>query len=348
MFYLKPRIHFHEPDAVSAQPFRGICDKLDGACTDIIDCFGRFDRCRAEPLACRLFHARRRGFLNYLLVPALQRAIAFEQVDDVAMGVAEYLHFDMARPLDVFLDQDMCIAERGGRFALATGERIDELSCLVDLAHSLAAAASDGLDQHGVADLCRAFSEECRVLVFAHIAGGDGNARFGHQFLGCVLQPHRGNAGRVWPDPDQPSVDHGLRKLGVFGQEAIARMNSVCASSLCSGDDLLAHQIALTRRGRADMYRLIRLAHMQRLRISIRIYRNCANTHGTRGADDPTGNLATIGDQEGFDHVDHIRNTPKRGASSTAAFSAAAKARPSTSRVCAGSMMPSSHRRDVA
>ncbi len=40
----------------------------------------------------------------------------------------------------------------------------------------------------------------------------------------------------------------------------------------------------------------------------------------------------------------YIRNTPKPR-SSTGAFSVAAKASPSTSRVCAGSMMPSSHNR---
>ncbi len=44
----------------------------------------------------------------------------------------------------------------------------------------------------------------------------------------------------------------------------------------------------------------------------------------------------------------HIRNTPKRGASGIGALSVAAKARPSTSLVCAGSMMPSSHSLAVA
>ncbi len=44
----------------------------------------------------------------------------------------------------------------------------------------------------------------------------------------------------------------------------------------------------------------------------------------------------------------HIRNTPKRAPSAIGAFSDAASARPSTSRVCGGSMMPSSHNRAVA
>ncbi len=44
----------------------------------------------------------------------------------------------------------------------------------------------------------------------------------------------------------------------------------------------------------------------------------------------------------------HIRNTPKRGVSGIGAFSVAANARPRTSRVWAGSITPSSHRRAVA
>ena len=44
----------------------------------------------------------------------------------------------------------------------------------------------------------------------------------------------------------------------------------------------------------------------------------------------------------------HILNTPKLARSGIGAFKHAANARPSTSRVCAGSMMPSSHSRAVA
>ncbi len=85
-------------------------------------------------------------------------------------------------------------------------------------------------------------------------------------------------AGR-WPDPDQPRVDHGLRELGIFGQETIARMDRLRFGGERGGDDLLTHQIALARRRRPDMHRLIRLPHMQRLGIGIRIDRNGANAH---------------------------------------------------------------------
>ena len=72
------------------------------------------------------------------------------------------------------------------------------------------------------------------------------------------------------------------------------------------------------------MHRRIGVLHMQRLRIGIRIDRYCANPHIPRRADNPASNLAPIGDEERLDYLAHIRNTPKRGASSTGALSAAA------------------------
>ena len=58
------------------------------------------------------------------------------------------------------------------------------------------------------------------------------------------------------------------------------------------GDDLLPDQIALPRRRRPDMHRLVRLAHMQRLGVRIRIDRDRPDPEPPRGADDPAGDLA--------------------------------------------------------
>jgi hypothetical protein len=81
----------------------------------------RADRRGAHRFAGDLVHAGGGGFLDHLLVAALQRAVAFEQVDDIAVGVAEHLHLDMARGQDIFLDQHMVVAEAGRGLALARG-----------------------------------------------------------------------------------------------------------------------------------------------------------------------------------------------------------------------------------
>ena len=298
MLDLQPRVHFHEPDSVGAQAFGRISDELDGARADIVDRLGRLDRRRAELFTGRFVHPRRGGFLDHFLVAALQRAVAFEQMDDVAVGVAEHLHLDMAWALDIFFDQHMRVAKRRGSLALARGERVGEVGRVLDLAHPLAPAARDRLDEDGIADLFRLTRQQIGRLIRTHIARRHRHPCRRHQRFGRILQPHRGDAGRRWPNPDQPRIDHGLRELGIFGEKPITRMDRLSPRSERSSNDLLTHQITLARRRRPDMHRLIGLAHMQRLRVSIRINRNSANAHRTRSPNNPASNFAPIGDQK--------------------------------------------------
>jgi hypothetical protein len=60
---------------------------------------------RPWPRASLAVMPGRGRFLDHLLVAALERAVALEQVDGVPVVVAEDLHLDMARLGDVFLNQ---------------------------------------------------------------------------------------------------------------------------------------------------------------------------------------------------------------------------------------------------
>ena len=87
-------------------------------------------------------HARRGRLLDDLLMPTLQRAVALEEMHDVAVRVREHLDLDMARRGDILLDQHAVVAERGLRLALARRPaRRRNPSGRVDAAHALAAAA---------------------------------------------------------------------------------------------------------------------------------------------------------------------------------------------------------------
>ena len=266
------------------------------------------------------------------------------------MAVAEHLHLDMARAEDVFLDQHVRVAKRCRRLALAGGEGLGEILRAFDQPHALAAAAGHRLDEDRPADVGRLRRQMRGVLILAEVAGGGGHAGGLHQPLGRILQAHRGDRGRRRPHPDQPGIDHALGKGGVFREEAIARMDRLRPGGAGGGDDPGAIEIALARRGGADVHGLIRHAHMQCLRIGIGIDRDGADTHCPRGADHAAGDLATVGDEEGLDHgcLHHIRNTPKSARAAIGVSRQASSARPSTSRVCTGSITPSSHRRAVA
>ncbi len=91
---------------------------------------------------------------------------------------------------------------------------------------------------------------------------------------------------------------------------------------------------------------------MQRIAIGLGEYRHRSQAHAFGRANDPAGDLAAVRDQELFEATGerhhHILNMPNRVGSGGGALSPAASARPSTVRVSAGSMMPSSQMRAVA
>src|ERR1700722_15233648 len=117
MFDLKTRVHLHEIETAVL-----IRDELDGPRSDIAD--------RLRGVHGRLSHRgpslqRHAGcgrFLDQLLMPALNGAVALEQVDAVAVRVAEHLDLDVTRLQYVFLDQNLFVAEGVGSFTLARGE----------------------------------------------------------------------------------------------------------------------------------------------------------------------------------------------------------------------------------
>ena len=66
---------------------------------------------------CAVVKVGRRRALDHLLVAALHRAVALEQVDQVAVLVAKQLDLDMAGAAHQLLEIDLVVAE--GRFRLA-------------------------------------------------------------------------------------------------------------------------------------------------------------------------------------------------------------------------------------
>ena len=75
-------------------------------------------------------------------------------------------------------------------------------------------------------------------------------------------------------------------------------MHGLGTRLLAGEQDQLGLEIALGGGGRAQPHRLVRLLDMRRARVGIRIDRDRLDAHGPRGADDATGDLAAIGDQD--------------------------------------------------
>ena len=98
-------------------------------------------------------------------------------------------------------------------------------------------------------------------------------------------------------DPGQAGPRHRLGEVAVLGEEAVAGMHGIGARRLGRRQDVVADEIALLGRRRADRLRLIRLRHMQRPGIGLGVDRDRLQAERAAAADDAAGDLAAIGDQ---------------------------------------------------
>ena len=86
---------------------------------------------------------------------ALDRAVAFAEVDDVAVGVGEHLDLDVVGVRDELFEQQAAVAEGGLGFAAGALDGFGQFLRGEDFAHAAAAAAAARLQHHGVADTGR-------------------------------------------------------------------------------------------------------------------------------------------------------------------------------------------------
>ena len=348
MLDLQPGVHLDEEHLLA------VGNKFDGAGADIVDRRGRLARDGAYRLALDRIKRRRRSFLDHLLVPPLQRAFALEQRQQIAVTVADDLHFDMARVFDEFFDQHAIVAERGLGLPLGADNGGRKLARGTHNAHAASAAAGGGLHQHGKSGFIGG-GGQCRIVLgLAMIARHQRDAGLFHQQFGARFRAHQPDHGRRRADEYQTRIETGGSEFGALGKESVAGMHGFGTALARRFDHPLDVEIAVARPRRPEQDGFIGHGDMHRIAVRLRIDRDRAQPHCLCRADDAAGDLAAIGDQQGakspilFGAIHHhILNRPKR-VGSIGAFADAESPSPSTSRVSAGSMTPSSQSRAVA
>src|SRR2546428_10041970 len=106
MLDLEPGVHLQEEKSPSL-----VEDELHCPGTHVADRRGQGNGRLLHVFAELGADGGRRRFLNDLLVPALDRALAFVKRDDPTMRVAEHLDLDVAWPADIGLEEDRSVAE---------------------------------------------------------------------------------------------------------------------------------------------------------------------------------------------------------------------------------------------
>ena len=248
----------------------------------------------------------RRRTLNQLLVAPLHRAVAFEEMDQVAVGIAQYLHFNVAGLTHEFFQVDLIVAESREGFAPRHGDFRAQTGRIVDHPHPASAAAPTGLEHQRKA---HDFGQlERGVEIVGERAGGRHHRHTGRlrELPRAHLVSDLAHHVARRPDEDQPGRAAGVGELGVLGEKAVARVHGVDPGFPGDAQDGPNVQVgAQCLAGFAYGIALIGLEPMQRKAVFVRVNGNRSDAEFAGRAHHANGDLATVGNQQFVNSMGH-------------------------------------------
>jgi hypothetical protein len=234
---------------------------------------------------------------------ALHGAIALAQMNDVALTIGQDLEFDMPRPLQEFLHVDLVVAEGRERLGLGDIDGIEQRGFGVHDAHAASAATAGGLDDHGVADI--AGDAQIFLCFRPQRPIGAGHARHTmalHDTYRGDLVAHHADGLGFGSDKNETAVFDALRKIGILGQESIARMDRTGVGHLGRADDRGHVQVAQLRGRGPDAHAFVGEQHVFETVVGRRVHGDGLDSELLAGAQDAQRDFAAIGNDEFFEH----------------------------------------------
>src|SRR5919198_6295010 len=253
---------------------------------------------------------------------ALDRAVALAEVDDVALGVGEDLHFDVPRILEVTLDVDGRVREVRLAFPPRGLESARRPVGAGDDLQALAASARGCLDRERPAELLAEAHDLVRGLDLLGGARHDRNACGAHLLTGRGLRAHGLDGVGRRTDPDQPGAGHRAREPRVLGQEPVARVDRLRPGTVRRLEDPLLVEVALARGPRPEQVGLVGKRDVKRTAVRLRVDRDGADPELPERPEDSDRDLAAVG-HEDFREGCHGPYSPYRWAWPTSSRSPA-------------------------
>ena len=174
---------------------------------------------------------------------ALDAALAFKQVHNVAVHVGEDLNFDVPGRSDEAFDEYGPVSEGIHRLGYRPFEAVFQFGIFTDDAHAFTTATSTGFDEQGVADafshLACLFRRVYRVVCARnqrHVKRLDG-------FFRGQFGPHGFNRMGARADETDVRLFHSRSEGGIFGEETVTGVDGVGSGAAGGVDDFLGHQV---------------------------------------------------------------------------------------------------------
>src|SRR5262249_50414243 len=147
--------------------------------------------------------------------------IALAEMDTHPIAIAQHLHLDVPRLLDVLLTVDFRGAERGARLGLTSGERLRGAGVLADDSHAAPAPARRRLEDYGITGFVGDLERLRLVLEGQLAARHDRNPRLLGDHSRLRFVPHETNRLRTGTDEGQARGAADVGEGRVLGEKAV-------------------------------------------------------------------------------------------------------------------------------
>ncbi|MNT03455.1 hypothetical protein D3C72_1379920 [compost metagenome] len=166
--------------------------------------------------------------------------------------------------------------------------------------HADTAAARGRLDQYRITQFPRRLAHRIKVSAQHRAAGRHRHAQRGHRIARLRLVPQHPDPARRRAHENHARLLHGLGKVSVLGQEAIARMQRVRAGLARNAQQGVTVQIALRGGRGADRHRRVRFTQIRKIAVRLGIHGNRFQAQRAQRPDDTPGNRAPVGNDDSF------------------------------------------------
>ena len=219
----------------------------------------------------------------------------------MALFIGHNLHLDMVRRRYELFHITFAIAKNGLALGTCLNKGLSRIFHTLDLANAATAAARTGLDEHGAAD---ALSLGRRLLgAFEQIAARhDGHARGGSRSARGILVAHTVDDLGRGADKRQTILVAVAHEARLFGKEAIAGMDCLCARLDGTGEHGVVVKVALGKTRATDAVGLVGELHVQRVRIGRGVDGDGLDAHIAARADNTNCDFAAVGDEHFVEH----------------------------------------------
>ena len=299
MLDLDARVHLDEIELAGVD----VLQEFDGTGVAVLHRLREAHGSRRYLFALCRRQVRRRRALDDFLVSPLHRAVALEQVYDLAVRIADDLHFDMPCIADQFLEINLVVAERGLRLATRCCDLVEQPGLGFDDAHAAATAAPARLQHDRKTDLVGEL-QDLRTIVGQRVRRGhDRHVGLDRQRTCLHLVAEAPHRFRRRADERNTGIGTQLGKIRILGKEAVARVDGIGAALLRDANDVVHVEISRERPlAFADLVGLACAETMQRQAILGRVDADGRNVQLARRAKHADRDLAAIGDENFFEH----------------------------------------------